>query len=790
MFFLAIYLLCLLILLHFNFFGIVVGCFTILYLLFLQFYTVALIVAVFSALFFIPFIRKYLISKPLLIILKKFNILPTISDTEKIALNAGTIWVEREFFKSRPQIKNILTEPFDEISKEERDFMENKVKTVCDMVSDFEVFENKDLPAEVWEYLKKNKFFGMIIPKSYGGLEFSANGQSAIVGKLGSRNQVISITTMVPNSLGPAELLLKYGTEKQKNYYLPRLADGREVPCFGLTEPFAGSDATSISSYGELFKDEDGTLKIKLNFEKRYITLGGIATIIGLAFQLKDPNNLLPKGAKTGITCALLKGDLPGIKKDRRHMPMHIPFINSPLHGKDVIISVEEDVIGGSSGLGEGWRMLMECLSVGRGISLPAIAAAAAKHSTKVTLMYSSLRKQFGVPVAKFEGIEEVLARMISNCYTIDAMRIFTATAVKNGHKPGIVNAIVKYHATEISRKVVNDGMDVLGGAAICVGPNNLIAHAYMGLPVAITVEGANIITRSLLQFGQGLIRCHPFIYNEMISIQNNDLKTFDVNFWGHAGSFIVKRVRAGTLRLVHFIKNLLPIKTSLTSTYILKMNLISARFGFFADLVLLLYGGSFKIREKLSGRFGDVVSNLYIMSSILRKYEFDNDANFKAIAEYSLEDCLSKIDKAMNEIYANLFHNSFVYSLIKVIFLLKKPSNLAKPVNDKISHEIVKVAVSNDKIFENLFSNTFNSQDENDRLYNLKKCFNNSNKAHIIIKKVKKAKMDYQSAMQSKLITKEDYDFIVTWEEEVKKIVQVDDFPLKSNAFSHKSLD
>lgn len=773
-FFITLILVCL----HFNLRLYITTLLSLAFFLLIKCYFFAGAAFVFFVLFCIPLVRRYLLSKPILMFIKTLGVLPKISETEKTAIDAGTTWIEGEFFKVKPDIKKILNEPFEMLNEEEKQYLANEVEEICNSTTDWEIFENKDLPKHVWEKLKEKRVFGMIISKQYGGLDFSAPAQSAIVGKLASVSQVLAITTMVPNSLGPGELLLKYGTDKQKNYYLPRLANGTDIPCFGLTEPTAGSDAGSIKSNGILFKDATGRLKIRLNFEKRYITLGGIATVIGLAFKLEDPENLMPAGRKIGITCALLKGDLPGITRGRRHMPMHVPFINSPLWGKDVIIDVEDDVIGGESGLGEGWRMLMECLSVGRGISLPAVSGFASKFTTRITLMYASIRKQFGMPVAKFEAIEEVLARMIANTYTSEAIRIFTASAVKNGHKPAITNAIAKYHNTEISRKVVNDAMDVLGGAAICVGPNNLIAHAYMGLPVGITVEGANIMTRALLQFGQGLMRCHPFLYNEMTSIQANDLKMFDINFWCHVGSFFAKRARIFTLKIKSIL--CMPFCFSIEKKYSLKIERISARFGFFADLILLIYGGNFKIKEKLSGRFADVVSHLYIMSSTLRKFKASNfSKEEEPIVIYALEQSLQVIDKAMLEIYANLSNSRIVSKTIKMLFLLCPPMRESGIIKDKITYKIVHNVSTDKSLFENLFDNIFVSKNPSDRLNMLERNFKDITKAVEIIKKVKRSKVNYNTALQSNIITNEEFEFITKWEEVAEKIIQVDHFPL-----------
>lgn len=777
----------LLIFFHFNIRISIIGIYCVIFFVLIKCYIIAAILVGATLVCGVPFIRRILLSAPLLIVIKKLGVLPKISETEKIALNAGTTWIEGEFFQVRPDIEKILNEPYEGLNLEEQKFLEKEVEEVCALVNDFDVFESQDLPAEAWKYLKEKKFFGMIIPKKYGGLEFSPLAQSAVVGKLGTRSQVLSITTMVPNSLGPGELLLKYGTAKQKNYYLPRLANGTEIPCFGLTEITAGSDASAIKSTGVLFKGSDGVLKIRLNFEKRYITLGGIATIIGLAFQLKDPEGLMPKGGQTGVTCVLLKSTLEGITRGRRHMPMYVPFINSPLWGKDVEINVDEDIIGGRAGLGKGWQMLMECLSVGRGISLPAISAAAAKFTTKVTLMYSELRRQFGISISKFEAVEEVLARMVANTYALEAIRNFTASAVKNGHKPAITNAIAKYQATEQARKIVNDGMDVLGGAAICIGKNNLLAHIYMGIPVGITVEGANIMTRALLQFGQGLMRCHPFLYTEMMAIHNEDLKAFDKNLWGHIGSFFIKRMRFITLCIKSSFFNIFFLlrRPSIIEKYTLKIERISNKFSFFADLILVMYGGGFKIREKLSGRFADILSSLYIISAILRKFKSEGSLKEEEeVVEYAIHSYLELIDKSLSEIYVNLHHKKWIEKLIKCILFLGRPYPEGCILEDKLTFKTTKMALENKPFREKLLNYVFISKDKDDHLKLLESTFNESAQAKEIIKKARLVRKNYEEARSMNIITQAEYDFILNWEKDVIKVLEVDHFPLQSTAF------
>ena len=483
-------------------------------------------------------IRVKCFTKPLFNFLNSKGILPSISDTEKTALRAGGVWMEGDLFSGRPDFEKIFSYPYPKLSDEEQTFLDNEVEELCAMTDDWQVFQKRDLPKEVWSYLKEKRFLGMIIPKKHGGLGFSAYGHSCVIEKLATRSQVLAITVMVPNSLGPAELLLQYGLEKQKEHYLPRLADGREIPCFALTEPEAGSDAGSIQSHGVIFKDSDDELKIKLQFEKRYITLSAIATVIGLAFVLKDPENHLGLGEDLGITCGLVDAAKEGVDQTRRHDPLNVPFVNAPLVGKDVVIGID-DIIGGKEGIGNGWKMLMESLAVGRGISLPSTSTGGSKLALFVAATYSSVRYQFGVAIGKFEGIAEVIGRMGADTYLLDAAKTFTIGAIDNGEKPAVANAIMKYQSTEKFRRNIIGAMDILGGAAISLGPNNLLAHAYFGAPVAITVEGANIMTRTLIQFGQGVIRCHPYAYGQIEALEKGDIDTFDTMFFSHVKHMI-----------------------------------------------------------------------------------------------------------------------------------------------------------------------------------------------------------------------------------------------------------
>lgn len=455
--------------------------------------TAWIIWAVVLVVFGLPFIRKY-VSAGVMKLLGALNFLPTISKTEQEAIDAGTTWIEGELFSGKPNFKRILAETYPGLTDEEQAFIDGPAQEVCDATEDWDVFQRRDLPPKTWELLKEHRFFGMIIPKEYGGLGFSASANSAVVGKMSSANAVLGITVMVPNSLGPAELLIHYGTEEQKEYYLPRLASHEEIPAFALTEPNAGSDAGAIASHGEIFKGEDGTLKIKLNWSKRYITLAPISTVLGLAFKLYDPEQHLGRGTSLGVTCALIPTNLPGVDNGHRHDPLGIPFYNGPTYGADVVVDLEKSVIGGLDGVGKGWTMLMESLAAGRGISLPAVGTYGSKMVARVAGAHAVVRKQFGLSIGKFEGIEEPLATIGGYAYLLEASRRFTNGALNQGAKPAVVTAIMKYNATELFRESINHGMDILGGNAISRGPRNALAHAYINTPIGVTVEGANIL--------------------------------------------------------------------------------------------------------------------------------------------------------------------------------------------------------------------------------------------------------------------------------------------------------
>ncbi|HAA91396.1 MAG TPA: acyl-CoA dehydrogenase, partial [Rhodospirillaceae bacterium] len=514
------------------------------------FWTAAVILASIAVLFgFRPF-RRTLISPALLKVVKR--ILPSMGETERIALEAGTVWWDRDLFSGRPDWKKLLAFQPKPLTDVEEAFMEGPVEELCRMADDWQIHQDRDLPPEIWNFIKKHKFFGMIVPEEYGGLGFSAIGHSAVITKLSSRSVPLGTTVMVPNSLGPAELLLHYGTEEQKKHYLPRLATGEDIPCFALTEPEAGSDAASPRSHGIVCKGEvDGkeVLGMRLTWNKRYITLAPVATVVGLAFRLFDPDGLLGDEEDIGITCALIPRDTPGVEIGRRHDPMGVPFQNGPISGSDVFVPLDY-IIGGEKGAGQGWRMLMDCLAAGRSISLPSLSVAAAEMTARTAGAYATVREQFGLPIGRFEGIEEPLARIGGYAYLMDAARRITCGAVDAGEKPAVLSAVIKAYCTDAMRHVVNDGMDIQAGAGICRGPRNILGRSFIAVPIGITVEGANILTRSMIIYGQGAIRAHPFVHDEMEAAEAGDVRRFDNALFGHINLVMCNGMRAWILGL------------------------------------------------------------------------------------------------------------------------------------------------------------------------------------------------------------------------------------------------
>ena len=571
-------------------------------------------------------LRKAVITRPFMKAYLK--LLPPMSQTEREALEAGTVWWDGELFTGAPKWSKLLAAKPPQLSAEEQQFLEGPCEELCRMLDDWHItHELGDMPPHVWDYLKSQGFFAMIIPKKYGGLEFSAYAHSCVLAKIASRSATASSTVAVPNSLGPAELLNHYGTQEQKDYYLPRLARGEEIPCFALTSPRAGSDAASIPDTGIVCR---GTwqgrevLGLRLNFAKRYITLAPIATVVGLAFRMFDPDKLLGGNTDIGITCALIPRTTPGVSIGRRHFPLNIPFQNGPIQGKDVFVPLD-CIIGGPKMAGSGWRMLVEQLSVGRCISLPSNATGGAKAASWSTGAYARIRRQFNMPVGRFEGVEAVLARMVGLTYTMDAARSVTAGAIDGGEKPSVPSAMLKYHVTEMGRQVANDAMDVHGGKGICLGPRNYLGRGYEVVPVAITVEGANLLTRSLIIFGQGALRCHPFVLREMTAARDPDrtkgVDDFDRALFGHIGFTISNAVRSLIMALTHARFTAVPVEGP-TARYYQHIVRFSASFAFAVDVAMLTLGGYLKKKENLSARLGDVLSCMYLASMVLKHHE------------------------------------------------------------------------------------------------------------------------------------------------------------------------
>ncbi|HET7922170.1 MAG TPA: acyl-CoA dehydrogenase, partial [Gammaproteobacteria bacterium] len=568
-------------------------------------------------------LRRHWISRPLLDLFRK--IMPEMSETEAAALEAGTVWWDGELFSGRPDWSKLLETPAPKLSDEEQHFLDHEVEELCGILDEWKItHEWGDLPPEAWAYLKEKGFFAFIIPKRYGGREFSALMNSETLAKIGTRSPTAASICAVPNSLGPAELLLRYGTEEQKDHYLPRLASGKDVPCFALTSPSAGSDAGSIADYGIVCKGQwqgKDVIGIRLNWDKRYITLAPVATVLGLAFKLHDPEHLAGDRDEYGITCALIPVDLPGITIGRRHFPLNIPFQNGPTQGKDVFVPLDF-IIGGMPMAGQGWRMLMECLGAGRAISLPSNTTGGARAAVYATGAYARVRKQFRLPIAKFDGVDEVLGRMGGTLYAMEAVRSMTAASIDLGESPAVCAAISKYHVTEMSRSVANDAMDIHGGKGIQLGPRNYLARGYESVPIAITVEGANILTRNLMIYGQGAIRCHPYVLREMRAAAMDDhaeaMKQFDDALFAHAGLALSNAARSLVLALSIARFTRVPVGEP-THRYYQHINRFSASFVLASDAAMLTLGGALKRKEKLSARLGDMLSAMYIASAVLK---------------------------------------------------------------------------------------------------------------------------------------------------------------------------
>ncbi|ACE83672.1 acyl-CoA dehydrogenase [Cellvibrio japonicus] len=645
-------------------------------------------------------IRRVVLSKPVFSILKKT--MPPISATERDALEAGTTWWEKQLFSGKPDWNEFAQISLPQLTADEQSFLDNEVSELCSMLDEWDIHNNrKDLPPEAWQYLKEKKFFGLIIPKEYGGRDFSPYAQSRIMSKIASRSGTAAVTAMVPNSLGPGELLVKYGTEEQRQRWLPGLANGTEIPCFGLTGPEAGSDAGSIPDVGIVCKGEhegQEVIGLKLTFNKRWITLAPVATVVGLAFKLHDPEGLLgdPNKKEYGITCALIPANHPGVDIGKRHNPGS-PFMNGPIFGNDVFIPIDW-IIGGAAMAGKGWRMLIECLGAGRGVSLPALSTASGEMNYRLVGAYARIRRQFNTEVGKFEGVQEATAEIAASGYTLEAMRQFVTKGLETG-APSVMTAMAKYHATEMMRQSVEHSMDIVGGRAIQNGPRNFLIASYISVPVAITVEGANILTRSLMIFGQGAMRCHPFLFEEMQAMEMSDagaaLKKFDRLFISHLGHVANNMLRTKLLGFLGGRFSSVPANADdFSRRWYQRINQLSAALASMSDIALAVLGGNLKRRELLSARLGDVHSQLFIACAILKFHSAHPRTRAEdAHAEYAVNRAIYLAQEALKD-FANNFPVRWLARTIKFLampcgYVVRKPhDDLIRELGDLIMEE------------------------------------------------------------------------------------------------------
>ncbi|WP_024303155.1 acyl-CoA dehydrogenase [Pseudogulbenkiania sp. MAI-1] len=738
-------------------------------------------------------LRRAVFTGPVFRVFKKIT--PAMSQTEQEAINAGTVWWDRDLFSGKPDWQRLLSYPAPALTPEEQAFLDGPTEELCRMIDDWQItHEVKDLPPPVWQFIKDNGFLGMIIKKQYGGLEFSNYAHAKVVTKIATRGGTAAVTVMVPNSLGPGELLQHYGTTEQKNYYLPRLAKGQEIPCFALTSPHAGSDAGSIPDYGVVCRGSctdprtgerhENVLGIRVSWEKRWITLAPVATILGLAFKLYDPDHLLGDKEEIGITCALVPTSHAGVVIGRRHWPGGSAFMNGPTWGKDVFIPLEW-IIGGPEYAGQGWRMLVECLSVGRCISLPAMSVASGKLATYVTGAYARIRDQFGLPIGKFEGVDEAMARIGGHTYQMEASQDLALTGLDMGEKPSVLSAVLKYHNTERMRKTLNDAMDIHGGKAVVLGPRNYLARAYQSIPIAITVEGANILTRSMIIYGQGAIRCHPFVLREMRAAMADDGKEFDLAITGHINFVISNVVRSLWLglsgaRLVHA-----PVSGE-RARYYRQLTRFSSAFALLSDMAMFSLGGTLKFREKLSARLGDMLSNLYIASACLKRFERDGaPPEDLPLLQWAVENALYDVQQAMDGFLANLPKRGLSAVIRRVIF----PWGLTlKPASDKTGTKVARAMMEEGGTRARLTQGMYIPQDERDAVGVLAPALRSILETETIENTLRKwardgrfisitARERLAEALQAGLITQAEFDAVTRARKLKRDVIMVDDF-------------
>jgi len=734
--------------------------------------------------------RREKITRPALEIYRK--LLPSMSETEKEALEAGSTWWDGELFSGMPDWDKLMSFPVPQLSAEEQAFLDGPCEELCAMLDDWDIsHERGDMPPEVWAFMKKHKFFAMIIPKRYGGLEFSAYANAMVIAKLASRNSTASSTVGVPNSLGPAELLLHYGTEEQKQRWLPGLASGDEIPCFALTSPQAGSDAAALIDSGVVCKgtwEGKQIVGIRLNWEKRYITLAPVATVLGLAFKLYDPDHLIGDQDEYGITAALIPTDLPGVEVGRRHHPLDVPFLNGPTIGKDVFVPLDF-IIGGQSMAGKGWKMLVELLSVGRAITLPSTAAGGGQAAAYSSGAYTQIRRQFNLPIAKFEGVGDALARIAGNTYIMNAAVSVTSGAIDQGEKPAVPSAILKYHCTELGRKVANDTMDVHGGKAIMMGPKNYTGRPYMATPIAITVEGANILTRSLIIFGQGAVRCHPFVLRELHAAEDPDVERglldFDEALFSHVGYAISNAARAFFMALTHAKFSNVPINTP-TRRYYQNVNRYSAAFALTTDVAMLTLGGKLKVRELLSARLGDVLSCMYLASAVLKHFENQGRrATDIPLVEWSVRTLMYHAQEQLHSFLRN-FPNRVVAFLLRCI-IFPRGLTYSAP-SDELSRKLVSLITETGEARERLSQQAYKALAPNSPLGLLQEALQLSEKLEPLERKLKQARREgliqseylghqIEEAASAEIISADDADAMRDYHQKVLHLLSVDDF-------------
>ncbi len=683
---------------------------------------ILLVTTVILGLLSIDSLRKSKVSKPLFSWYK--SALPPISETEREAIDAGTVWWEGELFTGDPDWDKLLKLGKPELSEEEQAFLDGPVNKLCHLVDGWSIHHDKaDIPADVMQYIKDERFLGMIIPKEYGGLDLSAVAQAKVLTKLSACGSVVATFIGVPNSLGPGELLIKYGTDEQKEYYLPRLATGEEVPCFALTAPLAGSDATSLTDTGVVCKGEyEGkqVLGMRLNFDKRYITLAPIATLVGLAFRLQDPDHLIGDVDDYGITCALIPRETKGLEIGNRHLPIGDPFLNGPVRGKDVFVPLDA-IIGGKDMAGKGWRMLVNCLSTGRVISLPSGANGAAKYALASTSAYARIRKQFGLPIGEFEGIQKPLARIAAFNYIIEAGLMHTAQAVAAGEKPAVPASILKYHCTEMARQVLIDAMDIHGGKAVMKGPKNYLAVAYESIPVAITVEGANIMTRNLMIFGQGAIRSHPYVLKEMELVaeanESEAAEKFDSLLFEHIAYTYNNGAKALVFALTSSMFANAPSHSPL-KRYYQHLHRLSAGFAMMTDVAMLVMQSGLKRREMISARLGDLLSTLYLASMVLKHYEDEGSPPAdKPLVEWACQYLFHEFQQAMHEILQNFPNRLLAMKMRLTLFPFGQ--HFDKP-SDHLERQIAGLLIHDTATRQRLIEGVFSEESDLHPLHSL----------------------------------------------------------------------